>query len=78
MSSTHGGGGNFDFEDDEKEMKGEAGAHSRFKEFDCPDCNANNPVDETFGDGDEVRCNYCGTEFRVKITDEGRMKLREA
>ena len=72
MSSSLGGN-NFDFDDDDKDMK--AGANKRRKEFDCPDCNANNPVD--YGDGDEVRCNYCGTEYKVIISDEGRVKFRE-
>jgi hypothetical protein len=66
----------FDFEDEEKELA-KSGANSRFKEFDCPTCNANNPTDPPFGNGDEVLCNYCGSEFSVKVTDEGRAKFRE-
>ena len=66
-----------DFEDDEKEKEtGGSGAASRFKEFDCPSCNANNPADP-FGDGDEVLCNYCGSEYKVKVTDEGKLRLKE-
>ncbi len=65
----------FDFDDDDKDFKKSGGG--RFKEFDCPDCNANNPVDETFGDQDEVRCNYCGSEYRVTVSDEGRVKFKE-
>ncbi len=72
------GGSNYDYDDDDKELKGSGGANSRFKEFDCPDCSANNPIEETFGDGDEVRCNYCGMEYKVKVTEEGRAKFREA
>ncbi|MFH1811240.1 MAG: hypothetical protein ABIJ09_21050 [Pseudomonadota bacterium] len=48
-----------------------------FKDFDCPTCNANNPYDEGIHAGDEVRCFYCGQEFRAQVTDAGRLKLRE-
>ena len=65
-----------DFEDDDKPQGEELGRARRFGDFDCPDCNANNPHDG-FGDGDEIRCYYCGVEFRVTVTDEGRLKLRE-
>lgn len=65
------------YEDDE-EKKGQAiGVKARFKEFDCPGCNANNPCDPTFGHGDEILCNYCGSEYKVKVTEEGKFRLRE-
>lgn len=60
---------------DEDEDKGGSGKRV-FKDFDCPSCSANNPS-EGFGDGDEVLCNYCGTEYSVRITDEGKPKFRE-
>jgi hypothetical protein len=64
-----------DYDDDDiDKKKGPAG----FKEFDCPGCNANNPCDPPFVDGDEVLCNYCGTEYKVKVSDEGKVKFREA
>ena len=50
----------------------------KFKDFDCPACSANNPYDEGFGDGDEVLCYYCGQEFRALVSDDGRLRLREA
>jgi ribosomal protein S27E len=75
MSS--GLGGSHDYDDDDKEL-GQSGKNSRFKDFDCPDCNANNPVDPPFGDGDEIRCNYCGMEYKTLVNDEGRVKFREA
>ena len=64
-------------DEDEKEAKDQHGVGTRFKEFDCPSCNANNPADPPFGDGEEILCNYCGTEYRVKVTEEGRLKLKE-
>jgi transcription elongation factor Elf1 len=66
---------------DEDEGKGSAeelGRRRRFGDFDCPDCNANNPYDDGFGDGDEVRCYYCGQEFRANVNDSGRLRLRPA
>jgi hypothetical protein len=66
------------YDDDEpKEVVGEdAGKGRRFGDFDCPDCAANNPWDDGFGDGDEIRCFYCGQEYRVFVSDAGRLKLR--
>lgn len=63
--------------DDDEGGGGELDATRRFKDFDCPECNANNPYDDGFGDGDEIRCYYCGLEFAVHVTDAGRLKLRE-
>ncbi len=49
-----------------------------FTEFDCPNCDANNPYDDGFKHGDEIRCYYCGTMYKVKVSDSsGKMKLRE-
>ena len=67
-------------DDDGDDDKGDSaeGQLRRFSDFDCPDCSANNPYDDKFGDGDEVRCYYCGQLFKVTVTDGGRLKLREA
>jgi len=66
-------------DDDEVEAKGVGdGQARRFQDFDCPACNANNPYDDGFGHGDEVLCYYCGQEFKVRVTDEGRLRLKEA
>jgi hypothetical protein len=62
-------------EDDEKEDASE-GASRRFGDFDCPECAANNPYDDKFGNGDEIRCFYCAAEFKVTVTEAGRLKLR--
>jgi DNA-directed RNA polymerase subunit RPC12/RpoP len=64
-------------EDDEKEDAGE-GVARRFGDFDCPECSANNPYDDKFGDGEEIRCYYCGAEFKVTVTESGRLKLKLA
>lgn len=66
----------YDDSDDVKEATLGSGQNRRFKEFDCPDCNANNPA-EGIGDGDEVLCNYCGNEYKAKVSDEGKLKLKQ-
>ncbi len=65
-------------EDDSGDRETESTAKRRFKDFDCPACNANNPYDDSFGDGDDVLCYYCGQEYRVQVSEEGRLRLREA
>jgi transcription elongation factor Elf1 len=65
------------YDEDDLDSKDVGGRERRFKDFDCPVCNANNPYDDAFGDGDEIRCFYCGQEFEVRVTDAGRLKLRE-
>lgn len=65
-------------EDDDHGTEDDERRSRRFSDFDCPDCSANNPYDDPFGDGDAVRCFYCGQEFRVQVTEEGRLRLREA
>lgn len=66
-----------DYEEDEGPGSDEElGRSRRFGDFDCPDCSANNPYDDRFGDGDEVRCYYCGQEYKVAVSEEGRLRLR--
>jgi len=62
-----------DVDDDESSPRHPA---SRKTEFDCPECNANNPYDDGYGPGDEIRCYYCGAEFKVELSLEGRWKHR--
>jgi hypothetical protein len=63
---------------DEKEDPAEkVGRRRTFQDFDCPTCNANNPYDDAFGDGDEILCYYCGQEYKVTVNEEGRLRLRE-
>jgi hypothetical protein len=71
---TGGGQGQYDDDDEVREMSGAGG--KRRAEFDCPSCTANNPTEEPPQDRDEIICNYCGAEFRVSVVD-GRVKLRE-
>jgi len=63
-----------DFYDEDEKDSGNKGGR---KDFDCPDCNANNPLEEALTDGQEVLCNYCGCSFLVKVGDNGRFKFRE-
>ncbi len=63
-------------EEEERKDPRIAGKKRRFSDFDCPDCDANNPYEDGFGDGDEIRCHYCGQEYRVQVSDEGRLRLR--
>jgi len=63
-------------EDDGKRRPEDEGRGRRFSDFDCPECSANNPYDDGFGHGDEVRCYYCGQEFRAEVSESGRLRLR--
>lgn len=63
--------------DDDDDNKGQVSGRKVFREFDCPVCTANNPVESAFTDGDELLCNYCGSQFLVKLADDGRVKLKE-
>ncbi len=71
---THGA---YDPDDEDHRKELEGSAKKKINDWDCPACNANNPVGDPMKDGDETVCNYCGTTFLVKITDEGRLKLKE-
>jgi hypothetical protein len=64
------------YEDEDVKDGSSEGAGRRFGDLDCPECAANNPYDDKFGDGDEIRCYYCGAEFLVTVSDDGRLKLR--
>jgi hypothetical protein len=70
--------GNYQHDDSDDAKDKDLQMGGKHKDFDCPSCNANNPSDDVISDGDELLCNYCGTEWTVKITDDGRLKLREA
>ena len=67
-----------DHEDEENKKTGRSlGAKRKFDEFECPACSAHNPFD-TFGNGDDVNCNWCGLAFRVSVDEDGTMKLKES
>lgn len=54
-----------------------ASEKQEWTEFECPNCSANNPYDDGFKAGDEIRCFYCGLEFKVIAKDEDKYKLKE-
>lgn len=66
-----------DAEDEAKKDGSAAGTQKRFDEFECPTCDAYNPHPD-FGNGDEILCAYCGLTFEAEVTDEAKLKLREA
>jgi hypothetical protein len=61
---------------EEEDLREERRNHA-YTDYDCPSCNANNPVEMALRDGDETRCNYCGTDYKVRLSEEGRLKLKE-
>ncbi len=63
-------------DEDEIDPRDMDGPQRKYTDFDCPECNANNPLDEAITDGVELRCCYCGEEFKARLTEEGRLKLR--
>ena len=62
--------------DDDDEASGSE-ERKRYREFDCPDCSANNPMDDGFYAGDEVRCLYCGLLYKAVVGDNGKLRLKE-
>lgn len=65
-----------DQEDEDKKSGRSLGSRRKFDEFECPACSAHNPFD-TFGNGDDVLCQWCSMEFRAVVDDEGSLKLKE-
>ncbi len=56
---------------DDDQEDGDRGARAaRRTDFDCIECNANNPIDDGFTAGDEVTCHYCGSSFAVVIVND--------
>lgn len=51
----------YDDDDDKPSTKRKKGDD----EFECPECNAHNPLAEPIVDGGEVQCFYCGVEFKA-------------
>ena len=64
-------------EDDDDPSVGAAGADGRWTEFDCPSCDANNPLGDGFRVGEEVSCLWCGASFRVRKGTGSRFRLKE-
>ena len=65
-----------DQEDEDRKSGRSLGVKRKFEEFECPACTANNPYD-TFGNNDEVLCNWCGMQFKVRVDEDGTMKLKD-
>jgi hypothetical protein len=64
-------------EDDDEKKTGKAlGSKRKFEEFECPACTAHNPFD-TFGNNDEVLCNWCGIYYKAIVDDDGNLRLKE-
>ncbi len=72
-----------DLDDDDEEGAGESGMRGGkpkkivYREFDCPECDANNPYDDGFSAGAIVRCMTCGTDYDVFEATERKPRLRE-
>ncbi|GMU63688.1 MAG: hypothetical protein AMXMBFR34_54510 [Myxococcaceae bacterium] len=64
------------YDDDDDAPKARSAAQL-FYEFDCPQCNANNPWPDGFKHKEEISCHYCGASFEARLTDEGKLKLKE-
>jgi hypothetical protein len=64
-----------DGDEDAKEPKAVPRSQIRFTEWDCPACDANNPLDDGFKHSDEIICNWCGANYRVETVGEERFKL---
>jgi len=54
-----------------------AGADAKFKEFDCPSCNANNPRTRPSATARSCSATTMRQEYRAKVSEEGRLKLKE-
>lgn len=66
----HGDHGDDDEDDDLGKGKGPP-----WREFNCPECTAENDYSDGFGPGDELVCMYCGMPWEVRET-ESSFKLR--
>ncbi len=66
----------YDSSDDDDGPK--RGGGRALRDWDCPDCSANNPCDEKVSEkGVELRCNYCSNEYRITVGDDGKLKFKE-
>jgi transcription elongation factor Elf1 len=68
---------NYGSYDDDDDKKAADPRKKKFFEFDCPNCNANNPWPDGFVAKEEINCHYCGTSFEARIADDGKLKLKE-
>lgn len=63
---------------DEDDDDYEAKVRTVWTEFDCPECTANNPLDDGFHHGDELVCQWCGLPWKVRADSDGGFRLVEA
>jgi hypothetical protein len=63
-------------EEEEKKSGRALGTKRKFDEFECPACSANNPYD-TFGNNEELLCNWCGMQFKAVVDEEGNLTLKD-
>jgi ribosomal protein S27E len=63
----------YDPDDDDDAPKAKKGL---FFEFDCPECNANNPWPDGFKAREEINCHYCGASFEARVSEEGKLTLK--
>lgn len=59
---------------DDEDSKNAPAERKRFKEYECPECSAHNPMDDGVFEGDEVHCFYCGIPL-IATVKEGRLKM---
>ncbi|MCC6809018.1 MAG: hypothetical protein IT381_16440 [Deltaproteobacteria bacterium] len=59
---------------DDDEPSG-ATERKRFREYECPECSAHNPMDDGLYAGDEVHCFYCGIPL-IATVHEGRLRMK--
>ena len=64
-------GGGFDDDDLPSEDK-----VLEFKDYDCPECNANNPLDGMPAVNSEIACHYCGQEYKVSAINKKGLVLK--
>ncbi len=58
-------------DDKDADLAAASGQRRRFREFECPDCAANNPVDDGFGNGDEGHLQL----LRPRVSGDRRRRL---
>ena len=63
--------------DDDDSADSEGTAKKIWTEFQCPECEADNPYDDGFGFGHEVACHWCGRLYLVRGVTESKYRFEE-